>query len=376
MKGIRRIIPLMIVMSVGLAGCGSRTAQQDTDAAVEDGQKDDITDEAKAAGEQPEAPGIPSGNEDVPLVGIVTYSGGIEDGGFNQSAWEGLQRLSGMTGCETKFLESYAEGDLQKNIHSLIEAGGDLCWGTGYGCEEVLLEEAKEHPETSFAIIDYAYEDTPSNMTGVMFRAQESSFLAGYVAGSVTETGKIGFVGGETNEVIDQFQYGFQAGVLYAGRESGRDISVETAYAGTFSDSKKGRELADELYGKGCDIVFHAAGETGTGVIEAAREAGKYAIGVDKDQAYLAPSNVLTSVLKDVNTAVYRVSCDFISGEDIGGKTVELGLAEDAVGLSEDHSLYSDEIYDKMLSLKDEIAEGKLVPPASGEEYDSFAEQN
>ena len=367
----------MMVLSVCLAGCGGNDgSRQDIDTVPGDGQQNAPENAAETEALQPGTAKPSSGNSDTPLVGIVTYSGGIEDGGFNQSAWEGLQRLSGMTGCETKFLESYAEGDLQKNIHSLIEAGGDLCWGTGYGCEEVLLEEAKEHPETSFAIIDYAYEDTPSNMTGVMFRAQESSFLAGYVAGSVTETGKIGFVGGETNEVIDQFQYGFQAGVLYAGRENGRDISVETAYAGTFSDSKKGRELADELYGNGCDIVFHAAGETGTGVIEAAREAGKYAIGVDKDQAYLAPSNVLTSVLKDVNAAVYRVSCDFINGEDIGGKTVELGLAEDAVGLSEDHTLYSDEIYDKMLVLKDEIAAGKLVPPASGEEYDKFAEQH
>ncbi len=364
MKKLHRVIALMAALSLVITGCGS----EKTEPAAENekaGQQETAADVSEAAGAVQE--------DGTPLVGIVTYSGGIEDGSFNQSAWEGLQRLSGMTGCETKFLESNAEGDLKKHIHSLIEAGGDLCWGIGYGCEEELLAEAKEHPEISFAIVDYAYDDTPANMTGVMFRAQESSFLAGFVAGCVTETGKLGFVGGETNEVIDQFQYGFQAGVLYAGTESGKDLTVETAYAGSFSDEAKGRELAKELYDKGCDIVFHAAGETGIGVIEAARDAGKYVIGVDKDQAYLAPSNVLTSVIKDVNAAVYQVSRDYLDGEAIGGRTVGLGLAENAVGLSEDHSLYPDEVYDRMLALRDEIAAGSLVPPSSRAEYENFA---
>ena len=360
---VRSIIAALLIGSL-LAGCGNAggTEPAGSEAAA---ASPEAAEESAVAGETQDA-------GTVPLVGIVAYAVGIEDGGFNQSAWEGLQRLAGTSDCETSFLESNAEGDFQENIHKLVDAGGDLCWAIGYSCADILREEAEEHPDRSFAIVDYAYEDTPSNMTGVMFRAEESAFLAGYVAGCVTESGKLGFIGGESNEVIDQFRYGYQAGAWYAGKELGREITVETAYTGSFADVAGGRDLAADMYDRGCDIVFHAAGESGMGVIDAAREAGKYVIGADKDQSYLAPEQVLTSVLKDVNSAVYQVSRDYLEGNPIGGRTIELGLAEDAVGQSEEHSLYSDEIYTRMLVLRDRIVSGELDPPAGKPAYEQF----
>ncbi|MBR1771568.1 MAG: BMP family ABC transporter substrate-binding protein [Lachnospiraceae bacterium] len=308
----------------------------------------------------------------VSLVGVVTYTGGVEDEAFNQSAWEGLQRFSGETGCETVFYESASETDFAQHMDELVENGGDLCWGIGYSCAGDLLKKAKKYPDVSFAIIDYAYAETPDNMTGVVFRSQESSFLVGYIAANMTKTDKVGFVGGESNAVIEQFQYGYQAGVAYAEKQLGKTVEVEVWYTGSFDDPFQGKELASSLYEEGCDIVFQAAGASGIGVIEAAQETGNYVIGVDKDQSYLAPEHVLTSAIKNVNQAIYRVSKNAFAGESIGGKTLSLGLEEGAVGVSEEHALYGDEIYEQVLQLQDEMIAGRMIPPSNQTEYETF----
>ncbi len=378
----------LTALLMGGCGAGMGSPAGDAPAPAPETQADEAApaDQKEAGGQEEtepveaepadaEIPAASSADADsTPIVGVITYSGGVEDASFNQSAWEGLNRLTGSTECETRFYESLNEGDFQKHMHTLIDEGGDLCWGIGYSCADALLAEAEEHPDISFAIVDYAYPDTPANMTGVMFRANEPSFLAGYIAGCVTQTGKIGFVGGEHNEVIDQFQYGYQAGADYAAKEKRKAVETSVVYAGSFVDTEKGRALAAELYDGGCDIVFHAAGETGIGVIDAAREAGKYVIGVDKDQSYLAPENVLTSVLKNVNSAVFQVSRSFLNGDLSGGSTISLGLSDDAVGISEEHGLYPDEIYEEMLTLKTKIARGELLPPDSEETYGFFLE--
>lgn len=378
-----------IAAGILISGCGSAapTVTETTVAATEAAPSspeiiDTIRPAGMTAGEKeegagsggsPDAGSEGSSGTDAPLVGIVAGTGGIDDGSFNQGAWEGLQRLSGKTGCETRFYETKSEEDFQKNVHDLIDRGGDLCWATGYSSADLLLQEAREHPDTAFAIIDYSYPDTPANMTGVVFRSQESSFLAGFVAGNVTASGKVGFVGGESNEVIDQFRYGYRAGALYAADKLGKTIDVEEVFAGSFTDPGKGKSLALELYKNGCDVVFHASGETGMGVIEAAKETGKYVIGVDKDQSFLAPDNVLTCVLKDVNTAVFRVSGEILDGSEPGGRTVSLGLAESAEGLSENHSLYPEEIYEEMLQLREDIISGKIIPPGSEAEFEKYS---
>ena len=365
------------------AACGRNTdtgeqsvmqSTEDSKASAEASVETGTTESAQAveAGTTENAPTVQVGAGGVPVVGIVTYTGGIEDESFNQSAWEGLQRLSGAVECETEFYESASEVDFEQNIDMLVEKGGTLCWGIGYDCADELLGKAGKHPEVSFAIVDYAYDEPAGNVTSVVFRAEEPSFLVGFVAGNVTKTGKVGFVGGESNAVIDQFEYGYRAGVAYAAKELGKQIEVETVYVGTFDDSYRGKELAGNLYQDGCDIVFHAAGESGIGVIEAAQETGKYVIGVDKDQSYLAPEHVLTSALKYVNKAVFQVSMDYLEGEQIGGRTISLGLAEGAMGVSEGHALYSDQVYEQMLELQQEIMDEKLDPPSNRAEYDAF----
>ena len=266
-------------------------------------------------------------------IAMITDTGGINDQSFNQSAWEGLQLLRDQTGAEVAYIESKQSGDFATNFETLVDNGNTLCWGIGYACADAVMEAAASNPDVHFACVDNAFGDTPANVTGVVFRAQESSFMVGYIAAAVSQTDKVGFVGGISSEVIDQFQYGYEAGVAYANSVLGKKVKVTSQYAESFSDAAKGKSIANKMFTDGCDIVYHAAGGTGTGVIEAAKEAGKFAIGVDRDQAYLAPANVLTSSLKNVDVAVDLVSRRHIAGQEIGGQTIGFGLTDDAVGI-------------------------------------------
>ena len=307
-------------------------------------------------------------------VAMITDTGGINDQSFNQGAWEGLQQLAEDTGTEVAYIESKQSGDFTTNLETLIDHGNSLCWAVGYACADAVLETSQSNPEISFACVDNAFADCPSNVTGIIFRAQESSFMVGYIAAAVSKTEKVGFVGGITSETIEQFQYGYEGGVAYANRVLGKNVTVTTQYAESFSDAAKGKSIANKMFTDGCDIVYHAAGGTGTGVIEAAKEAGKFAIGVDRDQAYLAPDNVLTSSLKNVSVAVNLVSKLHLAGREIGGKNLSFGLSNDAVGIPEDHRNYSDEIYEAAIECGEKIKDGILTPPASADELAAFEE--
>lgn len=305
-------------------------------------------------------------------IGMVTDISGIHDESFNQGAWEGLQALSESTGCTVDYIETVSQDDFVDNFTAMAKQGFQLIWGIGYACGDAMLEVAKQYPDVHFAVIDSAYAEPPSNVTGVTFHAEEASFLVGYIAESMNTTGKLGFVGGISSELIDQFQYGYQAGVAYADWQSGKNTEVLIRYVGSWTDTELGYQLADELYNRHCDIIYHAAGGSGTGVINAARDRGLFAIGVDRDQAYLAPKNVLTSALKRVNVAVVQVSRDFMEEREIGGTNFLFGLAEGAVGIPEGHANYSDEIYDATLRTVDDIIAGRITPPATEEGYNEF----
>lgn len=305
-------------------------------------------------------------------IEMVTDTGGVSDQSFNQSSWEGLQQLQQDKGWTVSYLESKQESDYKTNLDKAVDDGANLVWGIGFAMADAVESCAKTNPDVQFAIIDNGYDDAPSNLTGVMFRAQEPSFMVGYIAARVSTSGQVGFVGGISSAIISQFEWGYKAGVAYANKQENLNVQVTSQYAESFSDAAKGKSIAQKMLSDGCDVVFHAAGGCGTGVIEAAKDAGRYAIGVDRDQAYLAPDNVLTSALKLVNKAIIEVSEKLQSGEDKGGSNVELGLKEDAVGIPEDHHLFSDDIYTKAVALEDPIKDGSIVPPATEDDYNTF----
>lgn len=343
---------LIAVMAVSATACGSSnnggTEQKQTTAPSEDAGQGGVK------------------------VAMVSDTAGVNDKSFNQSAWEGLKLAKENEGIEVSYLESTQQSDYTTNLDKLVDDGNELVWGIGFAMSDALLEAADMNDEVSFAIVDNAYETVPENVTCVTFQAQDSSFLVGYAAGLTTQTDKVGFVGGVSSAIIDQFEYGYRAGVAYAAKELGKDIEVEVRYADSFSDSAKGKAIANTMYSNGCDIVFHAAAGVGIGVIEAAEEVDKWVIGVDSDQSMLAPKNVLTSSLKRVDVAVKDLSERFAKGENIGGQTYSYGLADGGVGIPEQNPNMSDEVYEKTMKVQEQIAAGKIVPPYSKDTFEAF----
>lgn len=303
-------------------------------------------------------------------IGMVADVGGINDESFNQSAWEGLQKAKEDLGVEIKVIESKQASEYLPNIESLIEEEVDLVIGVGNTMKQDIETEAKNYPDQQFVIIDETYDEIPKNVTPLLFRENEAAYLTGLIAGKMTKTNNVGFIGGMDNNVIARFQYGYMAGV----REANPNAKVSSQYAGTFGDAAKGKSLANQMYGNNVDIILSAAGGTGLGAIEAAKEKNKYAIGVDKDQSSLAPENVLTSALKKVNVGVYDVVKDFVEGKLTGGQEKVYGLKEDGVGIPETTSkLVPQDVIDYVNEMIEKIKVGEVKVPTNKEEYDAMA---
>ncbi len=303
---------------------------------------------------------------------MVTDVGGINDQSFNQAAWAGMQKLRDNNEVQIAYIESKQESEYATNLEVMADQNNDLIWGIGYAMGEAIISAAQKSDDINFAIIDNSYENTPENVTGVRFKTQEPAFLVGYIAALTTKTNKLGFVGGQAGVVIDQFEYGYRAGINYAEKELGKTITLISQYADSFTDSAKGKAIANKMYSDGCDVIFHAAGAVGSGVIESAKDNNKYVIGVDCDQSYMAPDNVLTSALKNVDIAIEQVTLKLKNGENIGGHTFIFGLNENGVGIPENYELMGKETYDKAIKVKEKIQNAEIVPPQNKQEYSNF----
>ena len=306
-------------------------------------------------------------------VSMVTDTGGINDQSFNQSAWEGLEYLEEKHNIKINYVESVQAADYASNLDKMVDQGGNLIWGIGFSIADALKTAATMNTDRLYGIIDHTYgDDIPNNVVSVMFRSQEASFLVGYAAGKTTTTNKVGFVGGIGNSVLDQFEYGYRAGVAYAAKELGKDISVSVQYAESFTDAAIAKAIATKMYSEGCDIIFHAAGNAGNGVIEAAKESNKLVIGADRDQYDLAPQNVLTSALKRVDEAIILVTEEVINGNDLGGQNLEYGLTETSVGIPEENPNMDPAVYKATMEVQDLIMDGTIDVPYNSESFEAF----
>ena len=306
------------------------------------------------------------------FMGMITDGGGINDQSFQESAWKGMREFSENTGAKVKYIECPQASDFFINIDKFADAKADLVWGIGYKTADVIEHAAKINPEIKYAIADYSFgEDTLDNVTGVVFRAEESSFLVGYISALMTKTNVVGFVGGIKGMVIDQFEYGYRAGVAYGAKQLGKKITVKVQYAESFTDAAKCKAIAMKMFDD-CDVIFHAAGGGGTGIIEAAKETGRYVIGADMDQSGLAPKNVLTSAIKDVGKAINIVGKKVMDGEDIGGESFSLGIKEGCVGIPENNPNIPENVMKKVRNLEQKICNEDIVPPGTSEKYEEF----
>jgi basic membrane protein A len=304
-------------------------------------------------------------------IAMVTDVGGVNDQSFNQSAWEGLQRVEKDFGIKVAYKESKQDADYAPNMETLTDAGFDLIWGIGFLMGDAIKTTAQINPDQKYAIIDFAYgPETPKNVVGVVFQEEQPSFLVGYIAGKMTKTNKIGFVGGIKFPLIERFEYGYMAGA----RMANPTCEILSQYAESFTDAAKGKAIANNMYQQGADIVFHASGGVGDGVIEAAKEKGKWAIGVDKDQNFLAPDNVLTSAMKRVDNAIYDVGRKLKDGQWNGGETVVYNLSNDGVGIAPTSKKHVPaNILAEVDQLVARIKKGEFKVPSTKAEFDAFA---
>lgn len=315
--------------------------------------------------EPPPAPAVAPAQKSL-TVGLVTDVGGRGDTSFNDSALRGLEawaanqkfvdgKYVALTADERKaslpedlaaritsgpvkplVVQSKAQEDYQPNLQLLVDQGADLTVGVGFMLENSVETVAKQNPGSKFLLIDSPIMDAKGapvslpNVRTVVFKEEEGSFLVGALAGLVAKE-KVGFVGGMEIPLIKKFEAGYRAGVQTTNPKA----QVLVQYTGTFDNVAAGKQAAQDLLAKGCEVIFHAAGSDGNGAIQAvkeARAAGKlvYAIGVDSDQSHLAPDAMLTSMVKRVDLAVWQATADLGAGKFTSGDLV-MGLKEGGV---------------------------------------------
>lgn len=330
-----------------------------------------------------------AGDADV-NVGMVYATGGLGDQSFNDLAHEGIQEAEADFGVSYQNAEPQEPadvGEFQREFAGSTSPEYDLINTIGFVQLESLLENAAEFPDQNWTIVDEVAEDEDGNLVdnvaSYVFREQEGSFQVGVLAGMLTEREfshgsgstntddlRVGFVGGQEIPLIERFEAGFTAGAKYVNE----DIVVESAYAGDWDVPDQGQEIASGMYDDGADVVYHAAGGTGSGVFEAAQSDGRYAIGVDDDQSVSAAEFsdvIVASMVKRVNVAVYESVEAVVNDTFEGGVVNDLGLEEDGVGavIGQDfEGEIPQEIVDELETTRQGIIDGDITVPETVDE--------
>ena len=264
---------------------------------------------------------------------IIYDLGGKFDKSFNEGVFNGAQKFKADTGIDFRDFEIQNDAQREQALRKFATDGFSPIVAVGFSQATALTKVADEFPNTKFAIIDMVVEKP--NVQSVVFKEQEGSFLVGILAAKASKTGKVGFVGGMDIPLIRRFACGYVQGVKFANAKAEVIQNMTGTTAAAWTDPVKGGELAKSQISQGADVVYHAAGGTGVGVLRAAADAGKLGIGVDSNQNGLFPGKVLTSMLKRVDNATYKVFADAKSDTWKAGFSV-LGLKEGGVGFAMD----------------------------------------
>jgi basic membrane protein A len=292
---------------------------------------------------------------------IVYANGGKFDKSFNEGVSNGAKKFTDETKIAVVDFEPANETQFEQAQRRFAQRGQDPIIAVGFSQAEALKKVAKEFPNIHFTIIDMMV-DLP-NVQSVLFKEQEGSFLVGVLAALASKSGKIGFVGGMDIPLIRRFQCGFEQGVKYANPSAEVIANMTGTTPAAWNDPGRGAELAKGQFDRGVDVVYAAAGNTGTGVLQAAKDRGKYAIGVDSNQNYLHPGTMLSSMMKRVDLAAYQSFKAAQAGTWKGGVQV-LGLKEGGVDWALDQyneKLVTPEMKAKVEAAKADIIAGKIV---------------
>ena len=301
-------------------------------------------------------------------IGMVTDVGGVNDKSFNQTSWEGLQALAAEdSSFEVNYLESKTDADYQTNINTFIDEGYDLIICVGYMLADATRAAAEANPDQKFAIIDDSTCADLDNVACLMFAQEQASYLVGLVAGSVTETKTVGYVQGMVSDSMNLFGIGYITG----GLEVCPDATVLQYNANNFGDSAGGSTAAKNMITQGADVIYHAAGGTGMGVIEACNEEGIWAIGVDTDQSILAPDHVITSAMKRVDVASQDISKAVKDGTFTAGVHT-YDLSNGGVDLAPTRDHIPADVLEVVEAAKQAIINGEKTVPTTTAECPAF----
>jgi basic membrane protein A len=299
-------------------------------------------------------------------VGLVFDIGGRGDKSFNDAAYKGLETAKSKLGIEFEAIDPGDGADRESSLRKLASRKDiGLIFGVGFIFTDDINNIAKEFPDKKFACIDYSVDPTKSilsNIEAIEFKEEEGSFLVGALAAYITKTNKVGFIGGMESSLIKKFETGYKQGVIYANPE----CKVLSAYVSVspdgFKNPGKAKEIALSQYSGGADVIYHASGLSGLGLFEAAREKNKLAIGVDMDQYKEAPGFVLSSMVKQVDEAVFLTIKDFKENKFTGGiKT--FGIKDNGVGYVFDDNnknLISPEVKEKLDAIRNKLMSGEI----------------
>jgi basic membrane protein A len=286
---------------------------------------------------------------------VVYDMGGKFDKSFNEGAYRGIERWKKDTGKTYLEFEIANETQREQALRRMAERGASPIIGIGFGQAAAIEKVSKEFPKLQFALIDMVV--TRPNVEAIVFKEQEGSFLVGVLATLASKTGKVGFVGGMDIPLIRKFQCGYEQGAKYANPKTEVFSNMTGTTGAAWADPARGGELAKAQFAKGADVVFAAAGGTGIGVYQAAKDAGKLAIGVDSNQDHLQPGTMLTSMLKRVDVAVYQAITAYKPGVTV------LGLKEGGVDYAVDDDnakLLTADMKKKAEAAKADIISGKI----------------
>ncbi len=321
-------------------------------------------------------------------IGMVTDLGSIDDKSFNQLTWEGIGKAKEELGLSTKYLKptGTTEPELMKEIGNLYDGGYKFIVASGFKFATSIFEAQTKYPDAKFVITDSTVYSTNNeehiadNTVSILFNEEEAGFLAGVAAATELKEANAGFIGGMETDVIQRFNWGYQQGITYANENLGTNITMDDRnfiYQGTFTDAAAGQQIAAQMYDRGVDVIFSAAGGVGSGVIKEARErAAKgekvWVIGVDADQytdgIYEGNNSViLTSALKNVGTAVYDMIKLEAEGNFPGGQILQYGISNDGVGLPSENPNLSEETMNTVNTVYEKLKAGEITVQTTGE---------
>lgn len=313
-------------------------------------------------------------------IALVLGFGGVDDRSFNQSGWEGLEKWGASKKLEAKkdftYIETNDPQENSTNINTAVENGFTTIISLSYLQVDALKKAAEQHPDLKFALVDGEVEGM-ENVVSVIFKDQESSYLAGIAAAYTTKTNSVGFIGGMQGPVIQRFQKGFEAGVAAGAKDLKKKIDINVKYAESYDAPDKGRLLAASMYEGGADVLYQAAGSTGAGVFQEAKARNEndptkkvWVIGVDRDQSDEGNFQMedgktgnftLTSTKKNVGVAVSEIAESISENKFSGGKNLQFGLKEAGVDLTDGQ--LSKSALQAITAAKDKIIKGELIVP-------------